>query len=164
MPQLSQIGEIYASQLFWLVIVFALIYFGIGRAMVPKIERTVDQRNARISGDLAAAASARDRANELEQTNTSELEAARNSARLQMAEAKSKASASAEARVREGGKRDEERLAAAITSIEQRKREAMAELESTTVDVVQEIISRFSGVEVDRGTIEQRVKAELSHG
>ena len=46
MPQLSQIGEIYASQLFWLAIVFALIYFGIGRAMVPKIEKTVDDRAA----------------------------------------------------------------------------------------------------------------------
>ncbi|NWP01118.1 ATPase, partial [Escherichia coli] len=47
MPQLSQIPEIYASQLFWLAIVFALIYFGIGKAMVPKIDR--------IAGDLAAA-------------------------------------------------------------------------------------------------------------
>ena len=55
MPQLSQIGEIYASQLFWLAIVFALIYFGIGKAMVPKIERTIEDRTARVSGDLAAA-------------------------------------------------------------------------------------------------------------
>ena len=59
MPQLSQIGAIYASQLFWLAIVFALIYFGIGKAMVPRIERTIDDRNARIAGDLAAAQAAR---------------------------------------------------------------------------------------------------------
>ena len=67
MPQLSQIGEIYASQLFWLAIVFALIYFGIGKAMVPKIERTIDDRNARISGDLAAAEAARDTARRVEE-------------------------------------------------------------------------------------------------
>ncbi len=47
MPQLSQIGEIYASQLSWLAIVFALIYFGIGKAMVPKIERTIDDQRCR---------------------------------------------------------------------------------------------------------------------
>ena len=59
MPQLSQIGEIYASQLFWLAIVFAAIYFAIGKAMVPRIEATVDDRAARIEGDLAAAEAAR---------------------------------------------------------------------------------------------------------
>ena len=36
MPQISQAASIYASQLFWLAIVFAAVYFGIGRAMVPK--------------------------------------------------------------------------------------------------------------------------------
>ncbi len=59
MPQIAQAGAIYASQLFWLAIVFALIYFGIGRGMVPRIEKTIEDRNARIQCDLAAAERAR---------------------------------------------------------------------------------------------------------
>ena len=55
MPQISQISEIFASQLFWLIVSFGLIYAVIGRGMLPKIEATVDQRDRRISDDLAAA-------------------------------------------------------------------------------------------------------------
>jgi len=61
MPQIAQIVDTYASQIFWLLIVFGLIYFGIGRSMLPKIESTVEARDARIASDLAAAASMRAR-------------------------------------------------------------------------------------------------------
>jgi F-type H+-transporting ATPase subunit b len=59
MPQISQISEIFASQLFWLIVSFGLIYFVIGRGMFPKIEATVEQRDRRIAEDLAAAERAR---------------------------------------------------------------------------------------------------------
>ena len=82
MPQIDQIASIYASQLFWLVVVFALIYFGIGRAMLPKIERTVEDRDARISGDLAAAEAARAEADAAEATYTEKLDASRAASRV----------------------------------------------------------------------------------
>ena len=37
MPQINQLGDVLYSQLFWLLLVLAVIYFGIGRAMLPKI-------------------------------------------------------------------------------------------------------------------------------
>ncbi|MGZ5825629.1 MAG: F0F1 ATP synthase subunit B family protein, partial [Croceibacterium sp.] len=55
MPQLSQLGLVYQSQWFWLLLVLALIYFFVGRGIVPKVEATVDQRDAQIAADLAAA-------------------------------------------------------------------------------------------------------------
>ena len=42
MPQLSQLGEVLLSQLFWLAIALGFIFFVIGRGMVPKIQATVD--------------------------------------------------------------------------------------------------------------------------
>jgi F-type H+-transporting ATPase subunit b len=36
MPQLEQLPYIFTSQLFWLLVVFGLLYFGIGRGMIPK--------------------------------------------------------------------------------------------------------------------------------
>ena len=164
MPQLSQIGEIYASQLFWLAIVFALIYFGIGKAMVPKIERTIDDRNARIGGDLAAAeaANAAARASELEyQTG---LESARSEALRAVTEAKAKGSVKAEAKVKKGDAAMAEALVAATARIGTARTTAMAEIETATVDAVQDIVAKLSGVAVDRSTIEQQVKAELAHG
>ena len=39
MPQIEQLSEVFASQLFWLIVTFGLIYFVIGRGMMPKIDR-----------------------------------------------------------------------------------------------------------------------------
>ena len=59
MPQLNQLAEVALSQFFWLLLVLGLIYFGIGKAMLPKIQSTVDLREKRIADDLAAAEAAR---------------------------------------------------------------------------------------------------------
>ena len=53
MPQIDQLPDIFWSQLFWLAIVFGIIFFVIGRGMLPKIEATVDARDAKIADDLA---------------------------------------------------------------------------------------------------------------
>ena len=55
MPQINQLPFIFASQLFWLLVVFGIIYFFIGRGMVPKIQSVVEQRDTKIAEDLAAA-------------------------------------------------------------------------------------------------------------
>jgi hypothetical protein len=55
MPQLSQLMLVYQSQWFWLLLVLAAIYFVGGRWIVPKVEATVDERDAQIAADLAEA-------------------------------------------------------------------------------------------------------------
>ncbi|MDB5707028.1 MAG: ATPase, partial [Sphingomonas bacterium] len=155
MPQLSQIGEIYASQLFWLAIVFALIYFGIGKAMVPKIERTIDDRTARISGDLAAAEAANNTANGLEIGYQAGLETARTKAFKAVGEAKAKATVASETTIKSGDADSAARIASAMTRIDAAKSAATTEIETATVDAVQDIVARLSGVSVDRAAVEQ---------
>lgn len=164
MPQLSQIGEIYASQLFWLAIVFALIYFGIGRGMVPKIEKTIEDRTTRISGDIAAAEAARDAARSMEEVYENSLTGARADAARLNAEAKAKATADAEVRLKAASADIDARIDAALAGIDAASKQALNEIEGTTVDVVEAIIARLSGATVDRATIETKVKAILAHG
>lgn len=164
MPQLSQIGEIYASQLFWLAIVFALIYFGIGKAMVPRIEATVDDRNARIAGDLAAAEGARATALASERDYQAGLDSARSKATLALGEAKARATAGTEARLKASDETMAGQLAQAGARIDALKTQALAEIETATTDAVEQILAKLSGVAVDRAAIATRVKAELAHG
>ena len=164
MPQLSQIGAIYASQLFWLAIVFGLIYFGIGKAMVPKIERTIDDRNARITGDLASAAAARDAAHASEQAYQSGLDTARSQAMQTVGAAKARATAAAETKMKAGDAAAAGRLDAATAGIAASKGRALGEIEAATVEAVEAIVAKLSGVTPDRAIVEQRVKAELAHG
>ena len=164
MPQLSQIAEIYASQLFWLVIVFGLIYFGIGKAMVPRIERTIDDRNARITGDLAAATAARDAARASEEAYQSGLDNARSEAMHKVGEAKARAPVGAEAKMKAGDAAAADRLHAATARLASAKGAALAEIEAPTVEAVEAIVAKLSGVQPDRAVVEQKVKAELAHG
>jgi F-type H+-transporting ATPase subunit b len=164
MPQLSQIPEIYASQLFWLAIVFALIYFGIGKAMVPKIERTVDDRNARIAGDLAAAEAARDAAAASDAAYESGLDSARTTALATLGTAKDTATARSEAALKQGDAASEAKIAEAAVRIETTKTQALGEIEAETVDAVQAIVAKLSGVTVDRAAVTAQVKAALANG
>jgi F-type H+-transporting ATPase subunit b len=164
MPQLSQITEIYASQLFWLAIVFALVYFGIGRAMVPRIERTIENRASLIQGDIAAAETARDAARRIQEAYDAGLEGARSEASRLTTAAKAEASAAAEVQVKAASAKDEARIAQATADVEARTRQAEAEIEAATVEAVDAIVTKLSGLTVDRATIEKTVKAVSAHG
>ena len=164
MPQISQAAAIYASQLFWLAIVFAAVYFGIGRAMVPKIERTIDDRNARISADIAAAAEARDTARAAEEGYTASLDGARSQALKLVGEAKAQATASTEQALKAGNVVQEKALADATARITTAKATALAGIEDATVDAVEAIVAKLSGITPDRATVAARVKAELANG
>ena len=48
MPQLNQLSDVLFSQLFWLAIGLGFIFFVVARGMVPKIQATVDAREAKI--------------------------------------------------------------------------------------------------------------------
>lgn len=164
MPQLDQIGQIYASQLFWLAIVFALIYFGIGRAMVPRIERTIDDRAARVAGDLAAAEQARSTARAADEHYQGELEAARAQAHRFAADAQASAATATETKVKAGDAATDAQIDAATARIDHTKRQALGEIETATVDAVEAIVAKLSGVSVDRATAQRYVRSELAHG
>lgn len=164
MPQLSQIGAIYASQFFWLAVVFLLIYFGIGKAMVPRIEATIDDRRARIQGDLAAAEAARHAARAGDEAYKAELDAARSQAAKAVAEAKVDADASRTTRLKASDAEMETRLHEATARIDVSKRDALAGIEASTVEAVEAIVAKLSGAAVDRAAAQAQVRQELAHG
>jgi hypothetical protein len=67
MPQIAQLAATYASQIFWLLVCFGVVFFVIGRGMLPGVVSTIDQRNKRIADDLGAAEAARTAADAEEQ-------------------------------------------------------------------------------------------------
>ena len=77
MPQINQLALVAYSQFFWLLLVLGLIYFGIGKFMLPKIQSTVDAREQRVTGDLAAAQAARTAADETEAAYRARMEIGR---------------------------------------------------------------------------------------
>ena len=162
MPQIDQIASIYASQLFWLVVVFALIYFGIGRAMLPKIEQTVADRDARISGDLAAAEAARAAADAADEAYQGKLGGSRTQAQAALAAAKAQATRDAEARVKAADVGIHERTAHAETALADARVRAVGQIEAVAAEATQDIVARVAGLQVDSGQAAAAVAAAMT--
>src|SRR5215217_8489765 len=148
MPQIAQISQIFASQLFWLAIVFGLIYVTVGRMMLPKVEATIDARDRRIADDLAEAERARARADEIEELNRLETERSRGEALKVTQAAKDEAARARETRVKAADAETAGRVEAAEGRIRAAASAAMAEIETVAADAAQEMVRRLSGASV----------------
>ena len=164
MPQISQILETYASQFFWLIIVFGLLYFGIGRAMLPKIDATVDARDAKIAGDLAAAEKARAEAVDLEGAWQADLTQTRNAAQAEAQKAKAKAQKDAEARLAKADAEIADKTAKAEAAIAKARKSALAGIDAVAADAAQDIVAKVSGIKVTPAQAAQAVKTVLANG
>lgn len=162
MPQIEQLPIIFFSQLFWLTVVFGIIFFGIGRGMVPKIRQTVDLREKKIADDLAAAQAAREAADEREAAYRARMDAGRSEAAKLTQEAKQASLRSTEAQARKAA----EKIAAKVEKAEAKIRDAVyaarTEIEAVAVEATQEMVQRLTGKSVERAAAEQAVKAELN--
>jgi F-type H+-transporting ATPase subunit b len=159
MPQINQLALVAYSQFFWLLLVLALIYFGVGKAMLPKIQSTVDARDKRIVDDLAAAQAARTAADETEAAYRADIDASRGEA-LKLAQAAKATSAKAtEERVRAANEEIGAKVAAAETRIRAAADAALADIEKVAAEAAREMVRRLAGVAVSEREAAQAVKA-----
>jgi F-type H+-transporting ATPase subunit b len=164
MPQISQLGLVAYSQFFWLLLVLALIYFGIGHAMLPKIQSTVDARDKRIADDLAAAQAARAGAEETEAAYRARIDASRGEA-MQVAQAARQGAAKAtEERMHAANAESAEKVAAAEARIRAATDAALADIESVAAEAARDMVQRLAGVSVTAKDAAEAVKSAMSHG
>jgi F-type H+-transporting ATPase subunit b len=161
MPQIEQLPYIFASQLFWLAVVFGILFFAIGRGMVPKIQSTVELREKRIAEDLAAAQQAREAAEETEAAYRARIDASRAQAAAVTQEARQASARETETRVRAAAEKIAAKVATAEAEIRAAAEAARAEVESVAVEATQEMVARLAGIQVDRSQAEAAVKAEI---
>ena len=164
MPQIAQIGEIYASQLLWLAIFFGAIFVVIGLGMLPKIQSTVDARDATIAADLDVARGAREAADALEGGYRAEMDRSRAEAARLAAEAKAAAAKASEQSVAAADAVIVTRVDAAIASIGAAKTKAMGEIENVATEATQGLVARIAGLTVDADTARAAVARELVNG
>ena len=164
MPQIAQIDATFASQLFWLIITFGLVYIVIGKGMLPKIEATVEARDNRISDDLAAAQRARAAADETEEAYRAKTEQNRAEALKVTQAAKGASARETEARVKAADAEINEKIAAAEALIREATEAAKADIEAVASEAAQDMVAKLSGVKVTKAQAAKAVKAALANG
>ena len=162
MPQISQLPFIYASQIFWLALVFGTIFFVIGRGMVPKIHATVEARDGKIAEDLATAERARAEAEETEAAYRARMDESRAEA-LKVAQASKLESArDAEARVKDADSEIAARTREAEDRIATATAAALSDLESVAAEAAREMVAKLAGLTVSPERASAAVKAVLN--
>ena len=163
MPQIDQVAATFASQMFWLIVTFGLAYLIIGRGMVPKVQRTMDDRDARVAADLATAEAARTEADAVEEQWRAQENAARDAVQKRMAEARATAASESERLVKAADAEHAARIEAAEARIAQASAGAAAEIENVAADLARDIVARVSGASVSEEAARGAVKAVM-HG
>lgn len=153
MPQLQQ-HYTYISQVFWLVVTFAILLIVMWRVALPRVAAILRERQERIDADLR-------RAQEL----TSEAQAVLAGYEKAMAEARGRAQAlqreAHDALAKEAAARHAEVAArlkleadAAEARIRRARDEALAGLSTVAAELAEAAVKRLVGVEVSRAEAE----------
>lgn len=164
MPQIEQISEVLASQVFWLLVFFGLTFALVGLGMVPKIMGTVDMRDQQIAADLAAAQAARDAADSEEAAWRSRENANRAAAQGVIGEAKAKAAKASETKLTKAQAKLDKRLAEAEAGIDAARTSALAEIEDVAADAARDIVARIAGTMIEPAAAQAAVKEVMAHG
>ena len=163
MPQINQLSDIFVSQLFWLLVVFGIIYFWIGKGMVPKIQSVVEDRDKKIADDLAAAQRAREQAEAAEEAYRERIDASRSEALKLAQDAKQQAALETEKKLKAVDAKIGKKLAEAEAKIREAADAARRELEPVAAEAASELVSKLTGQKVAAKDAEPAVKA-VFHG
>ena len=164
MPQLDQLPLVAISQFFWLLVVLGLIYFGIGKAMLPKIQSTVDLRDKKIAEDLAAAEAARVAADQTEEAYRQRMDASRAEALKLTSAAKSEVAKAIEKKAARADAANQARLDKAHERIQAARQAAQAEIAAVAAEMTQDVAAKVAGLKVSKDEALKAVELETIRG
>jgi F-type H+-transporting ATPase subunit b len=162
MPQLAQLALVYQSQWFWLLLSLGVIYAFVGRGIVPRVEATVDLRDARIADDLAEAERLRVEAAAAEEDLRKRLNDVHAEAQAAIAQAKSDAAKATEKRLSAADRRFSTRMAEAAALLDEARRSALAEIEDVAADAASAIVAKLTGAKVGETAAREAVTGALN--
>jgi F-type H+-transporting ATPase subunit b len=163
MPQLNQLLEVFPSQLFWLLLTLAVMYFGISKGMLPKILSTVDARDGRIADDLAAAERAKADAEATEEAYRAAMDEARAEAHKVTQVAKAKTAKDAETRLHAADAELAAKAGQAEAALQAASAAAVADIESIAAEAAEEIVAKLTGLKVGKADAAKAVKAAMAN-
>lgn len=142
MPQLDPTW--FASQLFWLVITFSVLYLVLSRVMLPPLQAIITRRQETLDHDVNQAQSMKSQAEQARQEYERLLAETRATAQGLLADAQAAHKEKAEQTMREMDKDIEKKLAQATKKIEDKKLELKSALTPTTAELTSIIVEKLT--------------------
>ena len=151
----------FASQLFWFVIVFAVLYALMAKVALPRIGGIIENRQKRIADDLAGAASLKAESDAAIAAYEKALADARARAQAIANETRDKQAAEAEATRKRLEDELNVKLAEAEKSIAATKQAAMSNVRGIAAGATKAIVERLIGTEPSDSAVDAAVADAL---
>lgn len=159
LPQLDL--TTFASQIFWLAVSFVVLYVIISRIAAPKIGGVIEERAARIKGDLDAAADAKKASEAAIAGYEKALADARGRAAKLSEEIRGKVVAEANARTETAEKQLAADMQKAEGRISEMRSAALARLSTIARDTAADIVQKLTGDTAPAADLDAAVTAAL---
>ena len=153
--------DTFASQLVSLLIAFVALYLIVSRIALPRVGKTIDERQNKIEGDLAEAQKLKDASAGALKAYETELAAARSRAQAIGTETREKLNAAAEAERKTLEDRLSVKLAEAEKTIATTRTAAMSNVRGIAAEAAAAIVQRLTGLAPDGKSVDSAVDASL---
>lgn len=150
----------WAGQIFWLLILFAILYVLMAKVFLPRLRGVKDERVATIAGAVEAARQVQAEAAGQAEAAKAEVEQARSASRATAAAARARVTEEANRRAAEEEAAVNARIAQAETAIGKTRDAAMGRVADIAADTAQALVERLTGKGATAAEARAAVKSE----
>jgi len=143
MPQLDP--TYWASQGFWLILIFTLLYLALSKLFIPKIKNSIDDRENRIKDDLDEAQKLKEVAETKLKEYEISIENAKKDVQKILFESKNKLNSEIQNKKKTFEKEIETEIKNAEKEIESFKKDSLESISKISEEITSKIIENISG-------------------
>jgi len=161
LPQLD--FSTYTSQIFWMFIIFALLYFFVAKKTLPEISGTIEGRKNHIDADLDTAEKLSAEADAVHDGYKQGLQTAKNKAAETLQKSDDKMKAKVAKKQEEFRVKSEGDIEATEQRIQDATAKAMAEMNDVVAEVAATAVEKITGTKTDSAQVSELIKKNLSN-
>ena len=151
MPQLDP--KYWASQAFWLILIFSLLYLALSKIFIPKIKDSIDERENKIKDDLDEAQELKKLAEQKLQEYELSIEEAKKEMHKIIFESKNKLNSEIQSKKKEFDKEIESEIKNAEKEIEILKKGSLKNISAISEEIASKVIEQISGEPMNQSSI-----------
>ena len=159
MPQLDP--TYWASQGFWLILIFTLLYLALTKLFIPKIKNSIDDRENRIKDDLDEAQKLKEVAEAKLKEYEISIENAKKDVQKILFESKNKLNSEIQNKKKTFEKEIETEIENAEKEIESFKKESLESISKISEEITSKIIENISGEPMNQSSVKATVQESV---
>jgi F-type H+-transporting ATPase subunit b len=155
MPQLDP--TYWASQAFWLILIFTLLYLSLAKMFIPKIKEGIDDRENKIKDDLDESQKIKLITEEKHKDYEITIENAKKEVQKIIFESKNKLNSEIQNKKKRIEKEIEAEVRSAEQEIEKLKKDSLASISTISEEIASRVIEVVSGEPLNQSSVKAAV-------